>query len=140
MSEAFVKLLGGKGVAVNDRAHFLALASRVMRQILVNHARGKSAQKRLSRRRPLESLNVEIAFRNGIDPGDLLDIDQALTELASLDDRKARLVELRFFAGMSESEAADALGLSRTQAARDWNFARAWLLAALRRDEDGETQ
>lgn len=140
VSEAFVKLLGGAGVAVNDRAHFLALASRVMRQILVNHARGKSARKRLSHRRPLELLDAEAVFRDGIDPHDLLDVDQALTSLAALDERKARLIELRFFAGMSEVEAAEALGLSRTQAARDWNFARAWLLAALQSDGNGETK
>jgi len=85
----------------------------------------------------LEALAPDAVLRDGFDPTELLDLDQALTELAQLDERKAQLVELRFFAGMSEVEAAEILGLSRTQAARDWNFARAWLLAALRRGEAG---
>lgn len=123
--EAFVKLVGASGAEWKDRAHFFAVAATAMRQILVNHARARNAAKRHGRRARLSIAELPIADgAAGFDP---IVIDAALNKLAELDARKARVVELRFFAGLAVEEVAEVLGVSRSTIEADWRLARAWL-------------
>ena len=117
----------------NSRGHFFAAAAQAMRRILVENARRKQASKRGGggRRLPLEEFH-----RVEESPDDLLDLDEALTRFAAEEPDKARLVQLRFFAGLSTPEAADALGVSLATAERWWAFARAWLFNELRDPEE----
>lgn len=125
--EAYLRLRGAPGLDWNDRQHFLAIAARVMRQVLVDHARRRHAAKREG---------VHVTFTEGQAPAealDLLDLESALEELAALDERQARVVELRFFGGLDVEESADALGLSPRTVKREWQTARAWLQHRLTR-------
>ncbi len=126
VNEAFLKLFGSASLQnVHDRGHFFALAARVMRQILVDHARQRRAAKRDG-----GGVQVTLGEDLGVDvvgDGELLDVDAALSELAELDPRQARVVELRFFAGLEVGEVAAALGLSVSTVEREWRAARAWL-------------
>jgi RNA polymerase sigma factor (TIGR02999 family) len=110
-------------------AHFFRAAAEAMRRILIDRARARGAQKRggRSRRESLDPESIAVV----LDDDGLLDLDEALRELAQQDERKARLVELRFFAGLPLDEAGRALGVSPATADRDWAFARAWLYARL---------
>lgn len=130
LHEAFMKLAAHGDGQVRDRAHFAALVSRVMRQILVDHARSKLAERHGGGRARLSLSGVA----DEATEYDVLALDEALRELAELNATKARLVELRFFAGLTESEAADALGMSRAEATRQWRMTRAWLAQRLRDD------
>ncbi|QOJ15716.1 MAG: sigma-70 family RNA polymerase sigma factor [Planctomycetia bacterium] len=129
--EAYVKLIGGEEVQPRDRGHFFALAARVMRQILVDHARTRGREKRGGdgswRRLTLDGIALDDPQR----PLDLLALEEALQRLAALNDTHARLVELRFFGGLEEDEAAEVLGVSRATASRAWRFVRAWLIREL---------
>jgi RNA polymerase sigma factor (TIGR02999 family) len=127
--EAYLRLVGaGEGRGWSDKAHFLAVAAQAMRRVLVDHARKRLRLKRGGGRRavPLDGLPAPAP------DDDLVALDEALDALAAEDPAKARLVELRYFAGMAEAEAADALGISRATAARHWAYARAWLYDRLR--------
>jgi RNA polymerase sigma factor (TIGR02999 family) len=131
--EAYLRLVGeGEGQPWDNRGHFFAAAAEAMRRILVDNARRKQAVKRGSGagRVPLEEFH-----RVAECPEDLLDLDDALTRFAAEEPAKARLVQLRFFAGLSTPEAAAALGISAATAERWWTFARAWLYGELRRGE-----
>ena len=131
VKEAYIRLFGSGGADWNGRNHFLAVASRVMRQVLVDYARAQHASKRAGDKVSLDS--VELAFTPA--QPDLLDVHQALEELAAIAPRQAQLVELRFFGGLSLEEAAAVLGIAPRTADKDWVLARAWLrrrLAALR--------
>jgi RNA polymerase sigma factor (TIGR02999 family) len=127
--EAFVKLVEAP-VDVMDRVHFLSLAARAMRQILVDYARQRGSLKRGSGQRPPtldpDSIPVETIV------GEMLEIDRALTRLASVDERLARVVEWRFFGGLTEEEVAGALGVTPRTVRRDWEKARAFLFRAIR--------
>lgn len=127
--EAYVKLVNAADAPIRNRDHFFMLAARVMRQILVDHARARNAAKRHAPDQPrtLIETSPDVASR----ALDVLDLEAALERLAVLDTGRARLVELRFFAGLSAAEAADVLGISRTQAARWWRMTRAWLAEEL---------
>lgn len=128
--EAYAKLVESSNVVIKDRRHFLALASKVMRQVLVDHARAKAtAKRRNERERVTLSEQIEDLPEQ---PVDLLALEEALNKLATMDEKKARLVELRFFGGLTEVEAADVLGVSRTKASRWWRTTRAWLAQELR--------
>jgi RNA polymerase sigma-70 factor (ECF subfamily) len=106
-------------------AHFRAVASRAMRQILVDHARARAREKRGGRReRVVLTTSVGLAMDRDLD---VLALDEALTALARHDERKARVVELRFFGGLSARESAEVLGITQKTAESDWYFARAWL-------------
>lgn len=126
--EAYLRLIGQNRVDWNCRAQVLALAARVMRRILVNHARARNADKRgngccIELDRDLESLaEREI----GVEP-----LDDALNRLTALDERQARIVEMRFFAGLSVEETAAALDISETTVKREWKSARLWLTREL---------
>ena len=126
--EAFVKLVRSPADTL-DRAHFLALAARAMRQILVDYARQRQARKRGGDLRRTtfddDSISVEMIAE------EMVGIDRALTRLESLDERLARVVECRFFGGMTEEEVAEALGITARTVRRDWQKARAFLLREL---------
>ncbi len=131
--EAYLKLADAPQVP-RERSHFLALAAKVMRQVLIDHARSKSAQKRGG---DWQRITLREGTGASSEPEvDLLALDEALDELSRLNERKARLVELRFFAGLTETEAAESLGISRTEASREWRLAKAWLSHRLKADED----
>jgi RNA polymerase sigma factor (TIGR02999 family) len=127
--EAYLRLVGdGNSPRYHDRGHFFAAAATAMRHIRIDHARRKKTRKRGG-----DAQRVELGEVAAPTPDDeLLVLDEALTRLAALDARKARLVELRFFAGLTNDQAAAVLGISPTTADRDWAFARAWLRDAVR--------
>jgi RNA polymerase sigma factor (TIGR02999 family) len=125
VNEAYLKLLGDESPSFESRAHFFAVAARVMRQILVDHARKHLSQKRGGGVERLE-LNEAIAVSSSqLKP--LLDLNDALDALAQADPRKAKVIEMRFFAGMTGEEIAEATGLSTATVARDLRMAQAWL-------------
>lgn len=130
LHEAYMKLAGCSEVEVRDRVHFAALVSQVMRQILVDHARSKLAERHGAGRErvSVSAVQDDLATTDY----DVLALDEALRELAELNATKARLVELRFFAGLTENEAAEAIGMSRAEATRQWRMTRAWLAQRLR--------
>lgn len=122
--EAYLRLVGGAPATWESRAHFLNLAAQVMRRILVEHARGRGRHKRGGDRL---RVTLDEQFAAGDTQADLTDIDEALERLASLDARKAKVVELRFFAGLSVEETAKVLAVSEPTVKRDWQFAKAWI-------------
>jgi len=127
--EAYLRLVDATKIEWRDRAQLLAIAARAMRQILIDHARRRAALKRGGGRD-----RVTLSDTPGIlgdDPLDLLELDAALEDLAAVDPRKGRVVELRFFAGLTLKEVAEAVGISLTTAEDDWYFARAWLRGRL---------
>jgi len=133
--EAFVRLVRGDREGWQDRAHFFAVCAHVMRGILVDAARARRAAKRGGAEGVNQAARVnldEIADLRSDRSGEFVALDEALNELAELDERKARVVELRFFGGLSVEETAEVLGISPQSVMRDWKLARAWLLAQLR--------
>jgi RNA polymerase sigma factor (TIGR02999 family) len=127
--EAYLKLLHARGIRCNNRAHFLALCSQIIRRILVDHAR-----KRLTAKRG-EGLQVSLdeALEVKAQGVDVEALDEALTALSKLDPRKSRVVELRFFGGLTVEEAADVLEISTETVTRDWLVAKTWLFRELSR-------
>jgi RNA polymerase sigma factor (TIGR02999 family) len=130
--EAYMKLVD-QSIEWQSRNQFFVVAAKAMRSILVDHARAKCALKRGGehKRVPLNDVDQTPAE---LDEPMVLAIDDAMTRLARLDERKAKLVELRFFGGLTADEAADALGIARSTAAEEWRMARAWLYAQLQDD------
>jgi RNA polymerase sigma-70 factor, ECF subfamily len=122
--EAYLRLVGAEA-CWEDRAHFFGVAARIMRQVLVDHARRRIATKRGNARRRV-ALN-EVLLISEQHPDDVLALDRALEKLARIDPRQGRLVELRFFAGLSVDEAARCLQISTPTVKREWRSARAWL-------------
>jgi RNA polymerase sigma factor (TIGR02999 family) len=128
--EAYLRLVTGDAAQRwESRGHFFAAAAEAMRRILVDNARRKAAEKRGGPRERQELADVDVAAP--VPPEDLLALDEALAKLEAHDPDKARLVKLRYFAGLSEEEAARALGISRTTAHRHWRYAKVWLLNEL---------
>lgn len=126
--EAYLKLVDQTRVQWQGRAHFLAVASEVIRRILVDHARAYRAAKRGGGRRlSLDADGIEPVAQQSLGGIDLLDLDAALAELGALDGRQARVVELRFFGGLDVRETAEVLGVSERTVKGDWRVARAWL-------------
>lgn len=129
--EAYEKVLSGeKSANYSGRGHFFGAAARAMRQILVDHARRRNREKRGSGVRPIALTAVGDVAAEA--PVDVVDLDAALTRLGALDERQARVVECRYFGGLSIEETAEALGISTATVKREWRMARAWLYAALR--------
>lgn len=123
--EAYLRLAAQSRVCWQDRAHFYAVAAQAMRRILVDHARRQTAQRRGGKDRPLP---VELAAGLTVSAGqELLDVHEALERLAELSQRQARIVEMRFFGGLTVGESADVLQVSVPTVVREWRFARAWL-------------
>jgi len=132
--EAYVRLIDAAEVPWENRSHFYAIASRVMRRVLVDIARSNLRAKRGSGAKQVE-LRDDLLQTDGADVS-ILDLDRALTRLAEFDERKARTVELRFFGGLSVEETAEALSISRDTVLRDWKVAKLWLLRELRESDD----
>jgi RNA polymerase sigma factor (TIGR02999 family) len=129
-NEAYLRLRGLGEVPWHDRTHFFAIASRIMRRILVDHARANLAQKR-GAGSTMVQLDERLGATPAMDAAQLIDLDRALDQLAAEEPRLSRLIELRFFGGLNIEEAAVILGCSPRTAKRDWSFARAWLLHRL---------
>ena len=135
VNEAYMRLVGAQDVQWQNRQHFLSMAARQMRRVLVDIARAKKFQKR-------GGDAVHITFDHDLpavqEPGrDLVALDDALEALSKVDGRKARVVEMRFFGGLSVEESAHALDVSVDTVMRDWKMAKAWLLRELRRPTEG---
>jgi RNA polymerase sigma factor (TIGR02999 family) len=136
--EAYLKIARGNGaVSIRSRAHFFALASTAIRQILIQHARRRAAQKRGGARR-------RVTLCEGTTPGaagggdyDILELEEALTRLAAVAERPARVVQLKYFGGLSVDEMAEVLSVSRSTIEDDWRVARAWLKRELARGDGG---
>lgn len=138
--EAFLRLVGQDGASYQDRAHFFAVSATAMRRALIDHARTRTREKRGGDRSriAIEAPEVEAAVVGADARGlDLLALDEALERLGALDERKARIVELRFFAGLTTAETAAALGVSEKTVKRDWAVAKGWLHRELAGAEKG---
>ena len=130
VNEAYLRLIHAQGMNWQNRAHFLAMAARLMRRILVDFARSKQYLKRDG-----DTVSVSLApdIALSAQPGrDLVALDDALDALARVDERKSRVIEMRFFGGLSVNETAEALHVSPETVMRDWKLAKAWLLRQLR--------
>ncbi len=131
VNEAFMRLINSDGLDINSKDHFYALASQTMRRVLIDSAR---ASGRLKRGGDHERVPLTIAApqsKSTLDPEELIAIDESLDRLRALDERKAKIIELRFFGGLDEESTARILGISRSTASNDWRVARAWLLNEL---------
>lgn len=137
LHEAYLKLARPGGNEITDRAHFLNLAARAMRQILVNHARDRSAAKRGGSDRKRVELHSDIAG-GGAGPLEIIALDDQLEALARVDERQARVVEMRVFGGLRNDEIAEALGVSLRTVEGDWRMAKAWLADRLAASQDPE--
>jgi RNA polymerase sigma-70 factor (ECF subfamily) len=129
VNEAYLKLINWKSVSWSNRAHFFGVAAKMMRRVLVNHARDRGRVKRGS-----DPMFVSLAEADA--PGkppslDVIALDSALEKLAAFDLRKSQIVEIRFFGGLSEEETAEVLNTSVRTVQREWNLARAWLFREL---------
>jgi RNA polymerase sigma-70 factor (ECF subfamily) len=129
VNELYLRLMAGAPVEWQDRSHFLAVASQQLRRILVDHAREKLAQKRGAGER-VKTLKEGSASTPPFEE-QLLDLHTALDELAEMDSRAVQVIELRYFGGLTEKEAATVLGISVATLKRDWEAGRAWLVARL---------
>jgi RNA polymerase sigma factor (TIGR02999 family) len=138
--ETYLRLASQRGDIFGNRQHFFALAARAMRRILVDYARRARALKRPTAQQPvslsaLEASGAALAYPSGTGVAEradlLMALDEALTQLGGIDERLARVVEYRFFAGMTEAETAELLGVTPRTVARDWVRARGWLLTHL---------
>ena len=129
VNEAYLRLVDHKGMRWQNRAHFYAVASQAMRRILVDHARFHRYAKRGGGNQPLELDQAAAVFHK--QAAELVALDDALTDLSAIDPRKSRIVEMRYFGGMSVDETAEALGVSSVTVMREWRTAKAWLLRAI---------
>ena len=135
--EAYLRLCGQKPFHAEDRSHFVGIAARLMRQILVDYARSHHAAKRG------HDCTIELdaaAILPQSKHADVVALDDALRDLERIDEQQSRIVELRFFGGLTTEEAAEALGISRSTAKRDWNVAKAWLKRQMKRERHGESR
>jgi RNA polymerase sigma factor (TIGR02999 family) len=122
VNELYIRMVRGNHVDWQDRAHFLAVAARQLRRILVDHARKKNAARRSGVRVTVDDVDIPIAADQ-----DVLDVDRALDELAKVDERVMKVIECRYFGGLSEEETSAALGISSATVRRDQTFGRAWI-------------
>jgi len=130
VNEAYMRLIDTRRVQWQDRSHFLAMSARLMRRILVDHARARLYQKRGGAAQRVTL--VDNLGRSDERPHDLVALDEALEALARVDERRSQVVELRFFGGLTVEETAHVLAVSTDTVLRDWKLAKAWLLRALR--------
>jgi len=130
--EAYLKLVDQKSVRWESRTHFFAIASQLMRRVLVDYARARNRAKRGG---DDVRLSISAAEEKASEPKgvDLIALDEALTRLGAIDEQQSRVVELRYFSGLSLEETAEILDISRATAAREWSMARAWLHRELSR-------
>jgi len=133
VNEVYMRLVDGKAVAWQDRAHFLAVAARAMRRILVDHARGKQAHKRGGDVVKVTFDEALVVSNDSAD--DFVALDDALESLAEFSPRKSRVIELRFFGGLTVEETASVLEISADTVMRDWRLAKAWLQREMRGEQ-----
>jgi len=138
INEAYLRLAGSAPVAWENRTHFFAIAARMMRRILVDHARARRSLRRGGEDRPVALDERYLVAAEP--PRDLVALDDALAALSELDARKARVVELRFFGGLSVKETADVLAVSPQTVMRDWTLAKVWLLREMKRGGSAERE
>jgi RNA polymerase sigma factor (TIGR02999 family) len=131
VSEAYLKLMGQRNVDWQNRAHFFAIAAHLMRRILVDNARRELRPKHGGGRRGIELDEASAVASPGMDGVDALALDGALTKLEALDPDQARIVELRFFGGLTIEEAAEVMGVSPATIKREWALAKGWLYREL---------
>jgi len=132
--EAYLRLLDQRPFETENRAHFLAVASRLMRQILVDYARSHGAAKRGADLRV--ELDASLVLPK-VQSTDVIALDDALSDLARLDEQQSRIVELRFFGGLAIEDIAEVLGISPSTVKRDWNVAKAWLTRQMKKGNRG---
>jgi RNA polymerase sigma-70 factor (ECF subfamily) len=125
VNEAYLRLIKQKNVRWQNRAHFFAIAAQIMRRILLNHARDQHRLKRGGH--AIQVSLSEVCSMTVEKSSELIALDDALTHLAAVDERKSRVVELRYFGGLSIEETAEVLDISTITVIRDWNMAKAWL-------------
>jgi RNA polymerase sigma factor (TIGR02999 family) len=140
VNEAYVKLFGQRDIDWQNRGHFFAIAAHVMRRILVDHARRERRQKRGGGSLPVELNEAVPAPGPPIDAVDALDLDRALAKLEQLDPHQGRIVELRFFGGLTIEETAASLGVSPATVKREWSLAKGWLHRELTGNHGGNSQ
>lgn len=128
--EAYIRLIDQRRVRWQNRAHFFGIAAKMMRRVLLNYIRDQKRIKRGAGAIHVSLSGVAIVSKERSE--ELIALDEALAKLEQLDERKAKVVELRFFGGMSNDEVAEALGVSRITVIRDWNYSRAWLAREIR--------
>jgi len=133
--EAYLRLLDQKPFEAENRAHFLAVASRLMRQILVDYARSHTAEKRGAELKVDFDAALVVSKERS---AELVALNDALTQLCRIDEQQGRIVEMRFFGGLSIEEIGDVLGISRSTVKREWNVAKAWLTRQMKREGYGE--
>lgn len=131
VNEAYLRLVDLKQMQWQDRAHFFAMAARLMRRILVDFARSRRYQKRGGAAKQVSFTEALEVAANA--PTDVVALDEALDALARVEERKSQVVELRFFGGLSIEETADVLNVSRETVKRDWTFAKMWLLREMQK-------
>jgi len=131
INEAYLKLVDQREVNWQNRAHFFGIAAQAMRRILVDHARSRHRNKRGGNAEDLPLEAAEFATSPTGTSVDLIALDEALTRLAHLDERQARIIELRFFSGLNVDETAEALGVSQATVKNEWRTAKAWLFQEL---------
>jgi RNA polymerase sigma-70 factor, ECF subfamily len=131
--EAYLKLVQQRSVDWQGKAHFFGIAAQLMRRILIDHARGHLREKR-GGAKPVVPLDEALVFSAG-QSAEMVRLDEALERLAKLDPRQSKIVELRFFGGLSVEESAEFLGISPKTVKRDWSVAKAWLLGELRQND-----
>lgn len=134
--EAYERLADQSRVNWRGRAHFLAVAAQVMRRLLVDHARRRDRKKRGGGGQRVTLTGIATSADSELNLDELIDLDHALEKLAALDERNARVVELRYFGGMTEEEIAIVLQISERTVRNDWAFARAWLRRELFREQE----
>jgi len=136
INEAYIELVEQSNKEWQDRTHFVGVAAQVMRRVLVDYARKHRAAKR-------SGAHQQISFDEGVMPmrqreDEVIELDEALTRLADLDARQSRIVELRFFGGLSERETAEVLGVGVRSVTRGWSMAKAWLYGELHREKNSK--
>ncbi len=135
--EAYLRLVGGTPISADSRGHFVALAAKLMREILVDYARGHQAAKR--------GAGLKVELTDSLDavttnPNEIIAVNDALNELATQDEQQSKIVEMRCFGGLTIAETAEALGISPATVKRDWNMAKAWLTRYMQKSAHGETR
>jgi RNA polymerase sigma factor (TIGR02999 family) len=134
--EAYVRLVKQEQVPAKNRAHFIAIASRLMRQILVDHARSQAAAKR----GPKQKVELDTGLASApVRTIDVVELNDALLDLAHIDEQQSHIVELRFFGGLTTEETAEVLGISPATVKRDWNVAKSWLTRQMKRGVRADT-
>lgn len=133
--EAYLRLMGQKEIQWQNRAHFFGVSARLMREILIEHARGKNSQKRGGEYATRIALDEAVSV-NSSQPLDVIAVDEALTKLESLDERQARIVEMKFFAGLTVEEIGEVLSISPATVKREWSTAKLLLYKMLKGSEE----